>query len=104
MKNILIALETGEKEKEAFRRAAQDAGVECAFVFTTPAAATEEEIATAAGVGPDIAAAVKVSTANYTNDTLGAAAVIFSMVPVLLIYPFVQKYFAKGAMLGSVKG
>ena len=52
----------------------------------------------------DIAAAVKVSTANYTNDTLGAAAVIFSMIPVLMIYPFVQKYFAKGAMLGSVKG
>ncbi len=47
MKNILIALETGEKEKEAFRRAAQDAGVECVFVFTTPAAATEEEIAQA---------------------------------------------------------
>ena len=52
----------------------------------------------------DIAAAVKVSTANYTNDTLGAAAVIFSMIPVLILYPFVQKYFAKGAMLGSVKG
>lgn len=52
----------------------------------------------------DIAAAVKVSTANYTNDTLGAAAVIFSTIPVLIIYPFVQKYFAKGAMLGSVKG
>ena len=52
----------------------------------------------------DIAAAVKVSTANYTNDTLGAAAVIFSMIPVLILYPFVQKYFAQGAMLGSVKG
>ena len=52
----------------------------------------------------DIAAAVKVSTANYTNETLGAAAVIFSMIPVLILYPFVQKYFAKGAMLGSVKG
>ena len=52
----------------------------------------------------DIAAAVKASTANYTNETLGAAAVIFSMIPVLMIYPFVQKYFAKGAMLGSVKG
>ena len=52
----------------------------------------------------DIAAAVKASTANYTNDTLGAAAVIFSLAPVLLVYPFVQKYFAKGAMLGSVKG
>ena len=51
----------------------------------------------------DMAAAVKASTANYTNDTLGAAAVIFALVPVLIIYPFIQKYFAKGTNAGGVK-
>jgi len=32
------------------------------------------------------------------------ATIVLSMVPVLLIYPFVQKYFAKGVMLGAEKG
>ncbi|TCZ76643.1 carbohydrate ABC transporter permease [Paenibacillus albiflavus] len=32
------------------------------------------------------------------------ATIILAMVPVLIIYPFVQKYFAKGVMLGSEKG
>ena len=32
------------------------------------------------------------------------AAVIVAMVPVYLVYPFIQKYFTKGIMLGSLKG
>jgi len=32
------------------------------------------------------------------------ATIVLSMIPVLLLYPFVQKYFAKGVMLGSEKG
>ncbi|MEF2243777.1 MULTISPECIES: carbohydrate ABC transporter permease [unclassified Paenibacillus] len=32
------------------------------------------------------------------------ATIVLSMIPVLLIYPFAQKYFAKGVMLGSEKG
>ncbi|MFA6506844.1 MAG: carbohydrate ABC transporter permease [Treponemataceae bacterium] len=32
------------------------------------------------------------------------AVIIFATVPVLMIYPFVQKYFAKGVLVGSVKG
>lgn len=32
------------------------------------------------------------------------AAIIISTLPIIMVYPFLQKYFAKGAMLGSVKG
>ncbi len=36
--------------------------------------------------------------------TLKYAAVIISTAPILLVYPFVQKYFVKGVMIGSLKG
>jgi ABC-type glycerol-3-phosphate transport system permease component len=32
------------------------------------------------------------------------AIIVVSMVPVLIIYPFVQKYFIKGIMIGAIKG
>ncbi|MEG1427380.1 MAG: carbohydrate ABC transporter permease [Oscillospiraceae bacterium] len=38
-----------------------------------------------------------------TSDSLKMAAVIITTVPILCVYPFVQKYFAQGAMLGAVK-
>ncbi|MCM3172243.1 MULTISPECIES: carbohydrate ABC transporter permease [unclassified Paenibacillus] len=41
---------------------------------------------------------------NYNERTLRAATVIFAMIPIIIVYPFLQKYFVKGAMLGSVKG
>lgn len=41
---------------------------------------------------------------NYNGATLRATVVIFALVPVIAAYPFAQKYFVKGAMLGSVKG
>ncbi|AIQ16645.1 ABC transporter permease [Paenibacillus sp. FSL H7-0357] len=41
---------------------------------------------------------------NYNERTLRAATVIFAIVPIIIVYPFLQKYFVKGAMIGSVKG
>ena len=37
-------------------------------------------------------------------ESIKHAMIMVATVPVLLIYPFVQKYFVKGAMLGAVKG
>jgi putative aldouronate transport system permease protein len=41
---------------------------------------------------------------NYSERTLRSAVVIFAVLPILMVYPFIQKYFVKGAMLGAVKG
>jgi putative aldouronate transport system permease protein len=38
------------------------------------------------------------------KETLKMAAVIVATLPILVVYPFLQKHFAKGAMVGSVKG
>lgn len=37
-------------------------------------------------------------------ETLKYATLFVSMVPMLIIYPFIQKYFVKGVMIGSLKG
>lgn len=42
--------------------------------------------------------------AQLTNpEVLKAACIIFATVPILCIYPFIQKYFVQGTMIGSVK-
>ncbi|GGG14994.1 carbohydrate ABC transporter permease [Paenibacillus aceti] len=37
-------------------------------------------------------------------ETIGMAAILIATIPILIVYPFLQKHFAKGVMLGSVKG
>ncbi len=39
-----------------------------------------------------------------TPEVLQAATVMFATIPIICIYPFVQKYFVKGVMIGAVKG
>lgn len=41
---------------------------------------------------------------NYNERTLRAVVVLIAILPIVAIYPLLQKYFVKGAMLGSVKG
>lgn len=38
------------------------------------------------------------------SKIINMAVIVFSTVPILSIYPFLQKHFAKGVLLGSVKG
>ena len=38
------------------------------------------------------------------SESIKMAAVVVSLIPIMCVYPFVQKYFTKGVMLGSVKG
>lgn len=40
---------------------------------------------------------------DFTPETIKAATVIVTVLPILILYPFLQKYFLKGAFLGSVK-
>ncbi len=40
---------------------------------------------------------------NLSSRTVKGAAVIITIVPILCVYPFLQKYFAKGIMVGAIK-
>ncbi|MFC5406600.1 carbohydrate ABC transporter permease [Cohnella soli] len=39
-----------------------------------------------------------------TPENIKSATIVFSIVPILVVYPFLQRYFVKGIMMGAVKG
>jgi len=41
---------------------------------------------------------------SFVSETVKYAVIIVSVVPILCVYPFIQKYFTKGVMVGAVKG
>ena len=41
---------------------------------------------------------------TVTPDSIRMAATMVATLPIIMVYPFVQKYFVKGIMLGAVKG
>ena len=43
-------------------------------------------------------------TLQERQNVMKYALIVISSLPVMLVYPFVQKYFVKGIMIGSVKG
>ena len=53
------------------------------------------------GDGVDIEAVLEM---QKISETIKYGVIIVSMLPVMMIYPFIQKYFVQGVMIGSVKG
>ena len=48
--------------------------------------------------------AAETAAQNFTAETLRMATMVVTVFPITVIYPFLQKYFVKGIMIGSIKG
>lgn len=48
--------------------------------------------------------AVAVASSSIPSEAIKMATCIITIGPIILVYPFVQKYFVKGIMVGAVKG
>ena len=63
-------------------------------LYQLVASATEAQTAT-------LSEAIEVTS---TPEVLQAACIMFATIPIICIYPFLQKYFVQGTMIGAVKG
>ena len=63
-------------------------------LYQLVASATEAQTAT-------LSEAIEVTS---TPEVLQSACIMFATLPIICIYPFLQKYFVKGVMIGAVKG
>ena len=52
----------------------------------------------------DYLTGVDVGDQGSVSETIKYATAVVTTLPILLLYPFLQKYFARGVMLGSIKG
>lgn len=61
-------------------------------------------IAGASSTASEGAAAAGLTSGAQIEESIKAVAMILTLIPILCVYPFVQRYFVSGVMLGSVKG
>ena len=52
----------------------------------------------------DSIAAIFATSFGMHTKNAQMAAVVLAMAPILVVYPFIQKHFAKGVMIGAIKG
>ena len=64
-------------------------------LYQLVASASEAQTASLADTG---------GVSQAVPEVLQAACIMFVTVPIIIIYPFLQKYFVKGTMVGAVKG
>ena len=54
--------------------------------------------------GKDAISLSEGAAVDTTPEVIQSATVMFATIPIILVYPFVQKYFVQGTMIGAVKG
>ncbi|MDF2923242.1 MAG: binding-protein-dependent transport system inner rane component [Paenibacillaceae bacterium] len=57
----------------------------------------DDQIGQSAGMDAD-------TRSTVVQESLKAAVIIVSTLPILVVYPWIQKYFVKGVMIGAIKG
>ena len=62
----------------------------------------EQIAATSSGASVDLGAIGRGKEANVRSITM--ATMIITILPIVMVYPFIQRYFIKGIMIGSIKG
>jgi putative aldouronate transport system permease protein len=65
------------------------------FLYRVVAQSSSNQIV--ASVGPGI-------NRTVTSQSIKLATMVVTTLPIVFVYPFLQKYFVKGLMIGSIKG
>jgi len=50
------------------------------------------------------AAGLDIDNATMNNETMVYSTIMVAVIPMLILYPFIQKFFVKGIMIGAIKG
>lgn len=61
-------------------------------------------IASASSSKTVVAMPIGVTTQQVSSTSLRLATMVVTTMPIIIVYPFLQKYFVKGFMVGSIKG
>lgn len=69
------------------------------FVKMIQAQQALENFASTSGVND-----ISITSGSVSSTTLSLATMMVAIVPIMFVYPFAQKYFTSGIMVGSVKG
>ena len=56
------------------------------------------------GTNPDPVTQAMLRQQAVAPENIKYAAIVITMLPIICVYPFLQKYFAKGVLVGTVKG
>ena len=68
-----------------------------------PAATLLQEIISSASSDPTGPGGPGTGSSDIMSQSLQMAFVVILVTPVIVVYPFLQKYFVKGAVIGSIK-